>query len=253
MNSSYQVQLPVFEGPLDLLLQLIERAELDITSVSLASVTDQYLDYLKRLPEIALDDLASFLVVAARLIQIKSEALLPKPPDREPGEEDPGDALAQQLLIYKRFKQVAGLLEAREAEGLRTFLRLSAPPAPERHLDLEGVDLDALRRAMQEALASMPKHPSLEPAIDPPRIRIRDKMRQVLAALQDDQMLKFKSLMEDARTRLEIVVSFLAVLELIKLRTVRAVQEVPLGEIVLVRGDQWSEHQELDEEFESEE
>ena len=238
---------------MDLLLQLIERAELDVTKISLAKVTDQYLDYLKRLPEAALDDLASFLVVAARLIQIKSEALLPKPPEREPGEEDPGDALAMQLMIYKRFKEVAGMLEAREAEGLRTFLRLNPPPAPQRQLDLEEVDLDALANAMQEALASMPKHPSLEPTLDPPRIRIRDKMKQVLEGLRRDQRLNFKSLMEDATTRLEIVVSFLALLELVKLRAVRAVQELPFGEIVLIRGDRWFEDQELDAELESEE
>ena len=121
-DQSYTVQLPVFEGPLDLLLELIERAEFDITKISLARVTNQYLAYLKQIQEYQLEDLASFLVIAARLVQIKSEALLPRPPMREPGEEDPGDALARQLIAYKRYKQVAVLLSEREKAGLKTFL-----------------------------------------------------------------------------------------------------------------------------------
>jgi segregation and condensation protein A len=97
--TTYTVRLPVYEGPLDLLLELIERAELDITKIALAQVTDQYLSHLRQITQRDLDDLASFLVVAARLLQIKSEALLPRPPEREPGEEDPGDALARQLIL----------------------------------------------------------------------------------------------------------------------------------------------------------
>ncbi len=125
---AYTVQLPVFEGPLDLLLHLIERAELDITRVALAQVTDQFLGYLRAMQDRRMDLAASFVVVAARLLQIKSEALLPRPPEREAGEEDPGDALARQLRLYKQFKDVAMLLHQREEAGLRTFLRLAPPP-----------------------------------------------------------------------------------------------------------------------------
>ncbi len=101
---------PVYEGPLDLLLQLIEKAELDITKLSLAIVTDQFLDYIKNIPENSIENVSSFLVIASRLIQIKSEAILPRPPVREPGEIDPGEALAQQLITYKRFKELANFL-----------------------------------------------------------------------------------------------------------------------------------------------
>src|SRR5512144_516146 len=100
---AYTVATPVYEGPLDLLLQLIERAELDITTLALAQVTDQYLAYLRAMEEHAAEEVSAFLVIAAKLLQIKSEALLPRPPVREVGEEDPGAALAQQLLMYKRF------------------------------------------------------------------------------------------------------------------------------------------------------
>jgi segregation and condensation protein A len=103
----YKVATPVYEGPLDLLLQLIEHAELDITKLALALVTDQYLSRLRDLQERAAEEVSAFLVIAARLLQIKSEALLPRPPVREAGEEDPGEALARQLLAYKRYKEIA--------------------------------------------------------------------------------------------------------------------------------------------------
>ena len=244
MSLPYRVELPVFQGPLDLLLQLIERAELDVTSVALAQVTDQYLDHLRRLPEAALDDLASFLVIAARLLQIKSEALLPQAPAREPGEEDPGEALARQLLLYRRFKQIAGLLEAREAQGLRTYLRLSSPPPIEPRLDLEGVGLEHLRQALLEALGSLKDRPSLEPAADAPPLRIREKLADVIRALERRPKVRFRTLLAKARSRLEIVVSFLAVLELIKWGAVEAQQEAAFGEILLVRGQRWGERQE---------
>ncbi|HAE58870.1 MAG TPA: hypothetical protein DCG54_05015, partial [Anaerolineae bacterium] len=106
-TGNYTVQIPVYEGPLDLLLQLIERAELDITSVALAMVTDQYLKYIRAMQEARAEEISAFLVIAAKLIQIKSEALLPRPPVREVGEEDPAENLARQLRIYKQFKKIA--------------------------------------------------------------------------------------------------------------------------------------------------
>src|SRR5512141_2372101 len=108
-TGGYTVTIPVYEGPLDLLLQLIERAELDITAVALAKVTDQYLTYIHKM-QVPADEVSAFLVVAAKLLQIKSEALLPRPPVRKEGEEDPGEALARQLRIYKRFKELSGWL-----------------------------------------------------------------------------------------------------------------------------------------------
>ena len=111
--TNYTVVTPIYEGPLDLLLLLIERAELDITSLALAQVTDQYLEHLRNISDLSPDEVSAFLVIAARLLQIKSEALLPRPPQREPGEEDPGEALARQLILYKRFKELANLLAQR--------------------------------------------------------------------------------------------------------------------------------------------
>src|SRR4030065_2495201 len=145
-SGTYRVATDVDEGPLDLLLQLIERAELDITKLALAQVTDQYLEHLRKLSvrnlsERAAEEVSAFLVIAARLLQIKSEALLPRPPAREPGEEDPGEALARQLQVYKKFKEIAAFLEQRQEAGLSTYLRIALSPRLDARADLSGVTL----------------------------------------------------------------------------------------------------------------
>ncbi len=236
MGSSYSVRLPVFEGPLDLLLQLIEREQLDITKVALASVTDQYLEYLGHLPQRSLSELAEFLVIAAKLLQIKSEALLPSPPAREEGEEDPGDALARQLLLYRQFKQAAGQLESREQAGLRTYLRTVTEPALTPQLDLAGLGTEALLEAMQEALSAMGESSSLEDDVEPPKIAIREKIEAVVAALEKRDTVTFQEILSGATSRLDIVVSFLAVLQLITSNRVIARQERLFADISLSRG-----------------
>ena len=236
---TYTIQLPVYEGPLDLLLELIERAELDITKVALASVTDQYIAYLHQAPELELSDLASFLVIAAKLLQIKSEALLPQAPAREPDEEDLGEALARQLIAYKMYKEVAGHLGEREAAGLRSYLRLAPPPKIEPQLDLSGLTADDLYRAMAEVLASKPSGPSLDSVVAAPKVRIRDQIRLIFEIMRKAGKASFQRLLKKSRSRLEIVVSFLAVLELIKLRRITARQDELFGDIELLPGENW--------------
>lgn len=241
--TSYSIQLPVYEGPLDLLLDLIERAELDITKVALAQVTSQYLAHLHNLSEHQIADLSSFLVIAARLLQIKSEALLPRPPVRAPGEEDPGDALARQLLEYKRYKEVASVLSSRQEAGLRTYVRRARPPAPEAKLDLGGLTTDALRHALVEALESAPQEVEETPEVGPPRVRLRDKIRLIVESLRGAGRTSFRQLVGRARSRLEVIVSFLAILELIKQRQIRARQDDLFGEIEIEPGSSWDPDQ----------
>jgi segregation and condensation protein A len=252
-STPYQIQLPVYEGPLDLLLDLIERAELDITKISLARVTDQYLAYLQSIPEHHLEDLASFLVIAARLLQIKSEALLPRPPLREPGEEDPGDALARQLMAYKKYKQVAVILAEREKKGLRTYVRLASPPAVETKPDLSELSIDDLRDAMVEAISNMPEKPSFERDVVAPRIRIRDKIHTIVQGLRNVGKMSFHRMVASAKSRLEIVVSLLALLELIKQDQVHAEQEALFSDVVITPGRDWIDDQDLDFELEFDE
>jgi segregation and condensation protein A len=252
-STSYTIQLPVYEGPLDLLLELIEQAELDITKVALAKVTDQYLDYLKRIPDHQLDDLVSFLMIAARLLQIKSEALLPRSPSPEPGEEDLGDALARQLIAYKKYKHVAGLLADRSNTGLRTFLRLSGTPTLESKLDMSGVNLGDLRRAFMDALATAPTSPEPGKVVVPQRIRVRDRIQIIVAALRKAGKSTFQKIFKQTKSKLEVIVSFLAMLELVKQQMIRVEQDSLFGEIELSQGDAWQADQDMDFELEFDE
>ena len=251
--TAYTVRLSVYEGPLDLLLDLIERVELDITKIALAQVTDQYLAHLRQVTQRDLADLASFLVVASRLLQIKSEALLPRPPDRMPGEEDPGDALARQLILYRQFRQVAGALADRLAAGLHSYTRRAPPPVGVPHLDLGGLSLARLQRTLLEVLTAARPDRELADSIAPPRVNIRHKIQLIFDALRRRGRLGFEDLLRRSRSRLEVVVSFLAVLELIKQRQVRAHQERLFGEIEIVPGDEWRPDQEVELELEFDE
>jgi len=250
---NYTVQLPVFAGPLDLLLQLIEREELDITKVALAQVTDQFLAYIKVLEDLDIADLAEFLVIAARLVLIKSEALLPRPVERQPGEEDPGDELARQLIAYKKYKQIAGMLKQREEANLRTYLRLAPPPTVEKKLDFSRLTSLDLLEAVRRALALAPDKPALGTVVAPPRVTIRDQIRVIAGALRaQNGRASFQGLLAEAATRLEIVVTFLAVLELIKRRKIEAKQLQPFGEIELLSIGEWTEDEAVMAELEFE-
>lgn len=250
-SSGYTVNTPVYEGPLDLLLRLIERAELDVTAIALATVTDQYLTHIRALQENArADEISAFLVIAAKLIQIKSEALLPRPPAREVGEEDPAEALAQQLRIYKRFKELSGLLEARETEGLRTYLRLAPPPKVETRLDLSDITITDLLNAAENIYMSEKEKQSLGTVISAPKVTIREKIAYLSEALRKNKHADFKTLLGPTATRLETVVTFLALLELIKRYRVSVTQDDIFGSIAIERSDGWNQDEEFELEFE---
>ena len=246
---AYKVSTPVYEGPLDLLLQLIEHAELDITKLALAQVTDQYLVHLRSLQERAAEDVSAFLVIAAKLLQIKSEALLPRPPAREVGEEDPADALARQLLAYKRYKEIAQTLHAREAAGLRTYLRLAPPPKVQGIVDLSEYTLNDLVNAVRAAFAQADDLPELKTVVAAPRITIRDRIRHIVGKIKIGQRTSFRRLLGKGHTRLEVVVTFLAMLELVKRRYLKAQQETLFGDIDLLPAEEWDDNPEFEIEF----
>ncbi len=233
-NEDYVIQLDVFEGPMDLLLHLIEREELPITSVSLARVTQQYLDYMATLEQLRPDDIAEFLVMAARLLYIKSSALLPRPQrDEEEEEEDPGEALARQLREYKRFKEKAAFLRELEERGLRTYVRLAPPPALEKRLDPSGLSVDALLDALYEVLEEMnPPEPPVH-SMAALEITIDDKLTELGELVRQGKPFRFKQILRQARNRTEIIITFLAVLEMIKLRQVRVMQSQPFDDIMI--------------------
>ncbi len=249
-TGKYIFQIPVYEGPLDLLLQLIEKSELDITAVSLAMVTDQYLQYIRRMQEARAEEISAFLVIAAKLIQIKSEALLPRPPVREVGEEDPAENLARQLRIYKRFKEISTLLEQRDAQGLHTYLRLAPPPKVEGRLDLSDLTLRDLLEAAESSFLQEKEKQALGTVISAPKVTIRQKIAYISERLSKSQHSSFKELLETGNSRLEVVVTFLALLELVKRYRVSARQEALFGDIHIERSEEWNESEEFELEFE---
>ena len=234
--TGFQIKLPEFEGPLDLLLYLIEREELDITRVSLAKVTGAYLDYIHVLGKLQVDAVADFLVVAAKLLLIKSEALLPRPPAPQAAaaDDDPGDELVQQLLLYQQYKASARTLGEREAAGLRTYVRLAPPPKIEAKLDLSQVTVDLLIKAVRGVLDLEQPAPPVGTVIKPFTLTIREQMSLIERLLRYRPSLSFKRLLRRAQTRVEIIVTFLAVLELLRRCKVEIEQADLFGDILIL-------------------
>ncbi len=234
----YQVRLPVFEGPLDLLLQLIEREKLDISTVSLAAVADQFLAYVRQIEEVSAETLADFLTIAARLVWIKSRLLLPRPAgrDEEEEEEDPAEALARQLREYKRFKEAAAALRAIEEAGYHTYLRDAPLPELERHLEPQSSALIELLTAAQTALANLAEssHPeNMNGMVTPFTLTIHDQIALIRRSTAAGRSVTFRSLLAHAQRRIEIIVTLLAVLELIKRKQITVEQRGLFGEIIL--------------------
>ncbi|MBC8335334.1 MAG: segregation/condensation protein A [Anaerolineales bacterium] len=249
-SESYSVSTPVFEGPLDLLLNLIESAELDITSVSLALVTDQYLERIRALENMDADEISAFLVIAAKLVQIKSEALLPRPPVREAGEEDPGEALARQLRLYKKFKEVANWLSERGKQDLRTYLRIAAPPKVESRFEMGDVTLADLILAAETIFAREVEKAELGTVIRAPRVTIREKVSHITKILSSEKRTTFRQMVEGANSRIEVVVTFLALLELVKRYRVDAWQDALFSDIHIERMGDLLADEDFDIEFE---
>lgn len=236
-SDTYQINTEVYSGPLDLLLQLIEKAELDITRLALAQVTDQYLEHLHQLENQDASEMSAFLVIAARLVQIKSSALLPRP--IIPGiqfEEDPGEALARQLILYKRFKELSHFLENQESTGLRTYLRLDSSQRIQSaaKLDLSELTLEDLVAAARDIFGDPNHLAPLSEVVNFPRVTIREKISSILDLLRKGGGQSFETLLAGEKTRLEVVVTFLALLELVKRHMVGASQESIFGRIQLV-------------------
>lgn len=229
----YHIELPAFNGPLDLLLHLIERDELDITIISLARVTEQYLAQVEQLKQERIEDLVDFLVIGARLVLIKSRALLPQAPvaPLEGEEEDPAEVLLRQLRLYKLFKSVAMWLQRRHEDDLRTYLRVAPPPQLESKLDLSGVDAETLRHALRAVMLRAETQEESVEVVQPRRITVDGKMVHLRAILRDKGKASFVTLLSANANREEIAVTLLALLELIKRREATAHQTHPFGPI----------------------
>jgi segregation and condensation protein A len=229
----YPVRLQNFEGPLDLLLHLIKKHEVNIYDIPIALVTSQYLEYLGLMQELDLDVAGEFLVMAATLIHIKSRLLLPRPaPEQEDAEEDPRDALVRRLVEHQKFKAAAEMLHEREtvrsAQWTRPDERLTeiAGEAPEPELE---VDLFSLMTAFRAVLERAKQRPQV--VLPSEQISIESRIEQLLARLSETEACGFEDLFSDAAGRADLIVTFLALLEMIRLKAVRVYQTGAFGEI----------------------
>jgi segregation and condensation protein A len=229
----YPVRLTNFEGPLDLLLHLIKKHEVDIYDIPIALVTKQYLAYLDLMQELNLDIVGEFLVMAATLIHIKSRMLLPRPdPTQEDPAEDPREALVRRLIEHQRFKAAAELLHEKEiqrsAQWVRPDGRLSdvVGDLPEPEVE---VDLFSLVTAFQQVLDRAKQRPRV--MLPPEQIPIETRIEQLLLRLSMTDACGFEDLFADVQTRGGMVVTFLALLEMIRLKLIRVFQQGNFGPI----------------------
>ncbi|MBU0641396.1 MAG: segregation/condensation protein A [Planctomycetes bacterium] len=234
MSEDYRVKLDVFSGPLDLLLYLIRRDELDIQDIPIAHIAEQYLAYLRLLEQIDPNAAGDFLVMAATLTELKSRALLPSPPlEALDDDDDPRTVLVRQLLEYKRFKDAARALGSAADERVKRYVRRPAGlPKELQGIELEEVEVWDLLRAFGDVMAAVGKGPTLhEVRYDDTPIAVY--MDEIVAALDGGGPTTFHSLFAGRTNRAEIVGLFLALLELVRQTRVRAEQDASFGVIYL--------------------
>lgn len=237
-DSPYKVTLEVFEGPLDLLLHLIRQNEVDIYDIPIAQVTEQYLAYLALMESLDLDVAGEWLVMAATLIEIKSKMLLPEDPAEETPEEekvDPRLELVERLIEYEKFKGAAELFRERETERSRMFLRGPAELQFELKpvISLDNVTAVDLLSALQRILSDVGEEGVT--TIQRRKVTVRIRMREIWRRVSSSPgQLRFDDLFEDAMTRVEIVITFLALLELLKMQRVRAKQKRAFAPIEII-------------------
>ena len=234
MDVDYKVKLEVFEGPLDLLLYLIKQDEIDIYDISLERITSQYLEYLQAFKELNIELAGEFIVMAANLIYLKSRSLLPRdqqPPEEDASEDDPRWELIRQLIEYKKFKEAASELNLRALEQERIFVRETAfPSAIQEPLRLGEVGIFQLIGAFQTVIKRIEARQDVQ-EIFSERFTVSEKIDSILQRIATGNRFGFSDLFGAATSRVEVVVTFLALLELIRLRQVRAVQENVFEEI----------------------
>ncbi len=257
----YVVHLQVFEGPLDLLLHLIEKRQMEITTISLLAVTDQYLAYIQQWQEphsIPLSNMAAFISIAARLLYIKSQSLLPNMSKEEmTSEMENAAAMAEELrahlVEYKLAKEIAGYLRVREESGLQTYSRSGLLAGIEAQLTwmpptLLGLEVDSLASAFQRLLDHQAKEEANSGILIPvARVRVSERTAEIVDMLRKNSSIHLSKVLENEHSRIVIIVTFLAVLELWKRELILVTQANLFEPILLERGGRWSEDEQLTE------
>lgn len=247
-EDKYKVRLDIFEGPLDLLLYLIKKDEVDIYGISIERITRQYLEYINTFKMLNIDLASEFIVMAANLMYIKSRTLLPKqeqPPDEDTDDEDPRWELIRQLIEYKKFKDAAEYLHGKAVQQENFFANMPEQEAEdtkaeESTLPLDEANIFDLIKAFQEVIQRFEETNDLGDIVDD-RFTVSDKIESLLDAIKPGEQRIFSSLFDDATTKSEIIVTFLAVLELMKMNQFKIIQGQLLGEIQIERNHHASE------------
>lgn len=238
-------RLKDFDGPLDLLLFLIGKEKIDIKDIFVSQITDQYIESVRNAEDLDMDDATDFLVMAATLLEIKSRAMLPRPPKVEEGEEDPEEALIRRLEEYKRFRETATAMKAFEAAAAHLFTKLPEEyPLPPQETELVGLSLQGLTDAFLRIWQRRPAKDSDASEVNhyaPRDIRrdehsVQECMLTLLKGVTRDGRMRFEEAFSSAPTREEVVTLFLALLELLKLGEIHAEQDDICGEIMLYPG-----------------
>ncbi len=233
LEGGYQVALPTFEGPLDLLLHLIQQHQLDVLDIPIGFVTERYVEYILLMQEMNIDMASEYLVMAATLAHIKSKMLLPTPPadqeDESADELDPRGELVRRLLEYQKYKQAAQELGASPVLGRDVFLRGAPAPAVDGPAELAQVSVFKLFDAFQKMLGRAKQ--TAEHHIDVDRISISERILQLIDRLKGKGPVHFELLFDEETTRSDLVVTFLAILEMTRLRMMQVLQEGPLEAI----------------------
>jgi segregation and condensation protein A len=254
-SEHYVIHLPVFEGPIDLLWHLIEKRQMEITTISLVAVTDQYLAYLRHYEARELLPLASmseFVSIAARLLYIKSQSLLPQTPreQNESGVESVAtlaEELQRQLLEYKIAKNISRVLLEREAAGLLTYGRSSLLSGIEAHLawtppTLSGMDGQMLVQVYRRLLELQAKDEANSSDLMPiARVRVSERIAEIRSRLEEASTVTLADVLGNETSRFVIIVTFIAVLELWKWQRIEVAQKELMGPILLARGPLWDE------------
>ena len=233
MESKYKVKLEIFEGPLDLLLYLIRKNEVDIYNIPIGKITKQYLEYMELMRMLDLNIAGEFMVMAATLMYIKSKMLLPveeRMPDEEEAGEDPRLLLVRQLLEYRKFKDAAQYLHNQEHSEGKKFAR-HVPPDIKGDTPIVEVNIFALIGAFQQALSRVEKAGIHE--IVGEDYTVEEKIRGLKKILQEKGQFSLTRLFDDMKTKLEVVVTFLALLEMIRLKIAWVVQKDLFDEIIV--------------------
>lgn len=237
-------QLKDFDGPLDLLLHLITKAQVDIKDIFVSEITDQYIESVRNAADLDMDDATDFLVMAATLLEIKSRAMLPKPPPLEEDEEDPEATLIRQLEEYKRFRETAAAMQRFEQAAQEIFTKLPEEyPLPPQETELVGLTLEDLTEAFLRIWARKPAaDETTEVNHYAPRDIRRDEhtvqecMLTLLRGIRGKGSMRFEEAFSQAPSKEEVVTLFLAMLELLKLGKMHIEQEGVYGDILLLPG-----------------